>query len=225
MKTAQSHKQIKVILVDDHRMFREQLTNLINQTDDMTVCAEADNVRDGVELIHGIQPSLAIVDISLKGASGLELVKQVRALEINTPILILSMHDESLYAERALRAGANGYITKHEASADLMNAARRVLEGEMYLNPRFMGRMMSKIMAGSSDQLSGDPVDRLADRELEVFRLIGQGLTTREIGEKLGVSGTTVDTFRARIKEKLKLENVSRLRLEASRWVQESESR
>jgi DNA-binding NarL/FixJ family response regulator len=217
--------QIKIIIVDDHRMFREQLASLINQSDDMKVCAEADNVRDGFELINGIRPSIAIVDISLKGASGLELVKQLRSQAIDTPVLVLSMHEESLYAERALRAGANGYITKHEASADLMNAIRRVLDGEMYLNPRFMGRMMSKIMAGAADRSNADPVDRLADRELEVFRLIGQGFTTREIGERLGLGATTVDTYRARIKEKLNLENVSRLRLEASRWVQESESR
>jgi DNA-binding NarL/FixJ family response regulator len=160
----------------------------------------------------------------LKDSSGLELVKQLRAQAIDVPVLVLSMHEESLYAERALRAGANGYITKHEASADVMNAVRRVLDGEMYLNPRFMGRMMNKIMAGGGNNETGNPVDRLADRELEVFRLIGQGLTTREIGEKLGVGVTTVDTYRARIKEKLKLENVSRLRLEASRWVHENGS-
>jgi DNA-binding NarL/FixJ family response regulator len=224
MKTARQPKPITIVIVDDHRMFREQLASLINQSADMKVCAEADNVRQGFDLISAVRPSIAIVDISLKDSSGLELVKQLRAQAIDVPVLVLSMHEESLYAERALRAGANGYITKHEASADVMNAVRRVLDGEMYLNPRFMGQMMSKIMAGGGNQATGNPVDRLADRELEVFRLIGQGLTTREIGEQLGVGVTTVDTYRARIKEKLKLENVSRLRLEASRWVHESGS-
>ena len=222
MKTARLPKRINIVIVDDHRMFREQLASLINQSADMKVCAEADNVQHGFELINALRPSIAIVDISLKDSSGLELVKQLRAQANDVPVLVLSMHEESLYAERALRAGANGYITKHEASADVMNAVRRVLEGEMYLNPKFMGLMMSKIMAGGNNRAGGDPVARLADRELEVFRFIGQGLTTREIGEKLGVGATTVDTYRARIKEKLKLDNVSRLRLEASRWVQEN---
>lgn len=220
MKTARPPKRISIVIVDDHRMFREQLSSLINQAEDMRVCAEADNVRDGFELIKGIGPSIAIVDISLKGSSGLELVKQLRAAAIGVPVLVLSMHDESLYAERALRAGANGYITKHEASADVMDAVRRVLAGEMYLNPRFMGRMMSKIMAHGEN---AEPTARLADRELEVFRLIGQGLTTREISERLGLGATTVDTYRTRIKEKLKLGNAAQLRLEASRWVQEHE--
>jgi DNA-binding NarL/FixJ family response regulator len=222
MKTARLPKRITVLIVDDHRMFREQLASLINQAEDMKVCAETDNVQDGFDLITKVRPSIAIIDISLKGSSGLELVKQLRSRAIDTPVLILSMHEESLYAERALRAGANGYITKHEASADVMNAVRRVLEGEMYLNPRFMGRMMNKIMARGSTG-TGDLVDRLADRELEVFRLIGRGHTTREIGEKLGLGATTVDTYRARIKEKLNLDNLARLRLEATRWVRDQE--
>ena len=136
-------------------------------------------------------------------------------------MLVLSMHDESLYAERALRAGAKGYITKHEVSAKVMTAIRQVLKGELYLNPRFMTQIMAKVMAGRNN--SGDPIDRLADRELEVFELLGRGLTTREIGEQLHLGLTTVDTYKARIKEKLKLDNVARLRSEASRWVQQKE--
>jgi DNA-binding NarL/FixJ family response regulator len=213
-------KQSSVVLVEDHRMFREQLAHLINQAEDMKVCGEADNVQEGFELIRRLRPNIAIIDISLKGASGLELLKELRAHEIDVPALVLSMHEETLYAERAMRAGASGYITKHEASADVMVAVRRIIGGEIYLNPKFMGQMMSKIMRGA-DGSSGEPTARLADRELEVFRLIGRGLTTREIGEKLGLGTATVDTYRARIKEKLKLENMARLRLEASRWVQE----
>jgi DNA-binding NarL/FixJ family response regulator len=214
-------KPIQVVIVEDHRMFREQLGTLINRADDMEVCGDADNVRDGFELIKRTRPGIAIIDISLKGSSGLELLKELRVNAIRVPVLVLSMHDEALYAERALRAGANGYITKHEASEDVMIAIRRVIEGELYLNPRFMGRMMSNIMAGG--KRAGEPIERLADRELEVFRLIGRGMTTREIGEELGLGTTTVDTYRTRIREKLRLENALRLRVEAIRWVQEHE--
>jgi DNA-binding NarL/FixJ family response regulator len=214
-------KPVSVVIVEDHRMFREHLAHLINKTEDILIAGESDNIRNGLELIKQTRPSIALIDITLKGASGLELIKELRAKGITVPVLVLSMHDESLYAERALRAGANGYITKHEASADVMVAIRHVLGGEIYLNPRFMSRMMSKIMGGTEG--STDPVERLADRELEVFRLIGRGLTNREIGEQLALGTTTVDTYTTRIKEKLKLPNSARLRFEASRWVQQHE--
>jgi len=210
-----------IVIVEDHRMFREQLVHLIEKAGDMMVTGEADNIRDGFTLVQQTRPELAIVDISLKGSSGIELLKDLRAQGIAVPVLILSMHDESLYAERALRAGARGYMTKHEASENVLVAIREVLKGEVYLNPRFMSRVMSRMMTGRA--ASVQPVDRLADRELEVFELIGRGLTTREIGAKLGLGITTVDTYRTRIKEKLNLENAARLRSEASRWVRERE--
>jgi DNA-binding NarL/FixJ family response regulator len=194
--------------------------HLINKAPNLVIVGEADNIRDGFALIQETQPNIAIVDITLKGSSGIELLKDLRAHGSEVPVLILSMHDESLYAERALRAGARGYVTKHEASESVMTAIREVLNGEVYLNPRFMSKMMSKIVSGG---VTGHPVDRLADRELEVFELIGRGLTTREIGAKLGLGVTTVDTYRSRIKEKLNLENAARLRSEASRWVQQHE--
>ena len=199
-------------------MFREQLANLINKADDMEVCGQADNIRDGFAVIRRMQPSVAIVDITLRGSSGLELLKDLRAHGIAVPALILSIHDESLYAGRALRAGAKGYITKHEASATVLKAIRRILKGEIYLNPRFISRMVSR-MAGSHDATL-EPIDRLADRELEVLDLLGRGLTTREIAAQLCLGVTTVDTYKSRIKEKLNLENSARLRFEASRWVQ-----
>lgn len=217
----QPPKKATVIIVEDHPMFREQLAHLVNKADDLVVCGEADNIRDGFSLIKRMKPSVAIVDISLKGSNGLELLKDLRAHGMHVPVLVLSMHDESLYAERALRAGARGYITKHEASAKVMTAIRQVLKGEVYLNAQFMSQMMTKLMLKRS--VSIDPIDRLADRELEVFELIGRGLTTREIGDQLHLGMTTVDTYKARIKEKLKLDNVARLRLEASRWVQQQE--
>lgn len=202
-------------------MFREQLVHLIEKAGDMTVTGEADNIRDGFAVIQQERPQIAIVDITLRGSSGIELLKDLRAQGIDVPVLILSMHDESLYAERALRAGAKGYVTKHEASENVLIAIREVLRGEIYLNPRFMSRVMSRMMTGRGELKQ--PIDQLADRELEVFELIGRGLTTREIGAKLGLGITTVNTYRTRIKEKLKLENAARLRFEASRWVQERE--
>ncbi|MFN2541411.1 MAG: response regulator [Chthoniobacterales bacterium] len=214
-------RPISLVIIEDHRMFREQLSHLIDKTADMMVAGESDNIRDGFALIKQTRPSIALIDITLKGASGLELIKELRAKGINVPVLVLSMHDESLYAERALRAGANGYITKHEASVDVLAAIRQVLAGEMYLNRAFMSQMMNKMMSGGEPL--GDPIASLADRELEVFRLLGQGLTTREIGEQLGLETTTVDTYTNRIKEKLNLENVARLRLTASRWVHQQE--
>jgi DNA-binding NarL/FixJ family response regulator len=214
-------KKISVVIVEDHRMFREQLVNLIEKSAEMSVVGQADNIRDGCALIQQTRPSIAIVDITLKGSSGIELLKDLRALGIDVPVVILSMHDESLYAERALRAGAKGYVTKQEASENVLAAIREVSSGEIYLNPRFMSRVMSRMM-GNRDEAK-QPIDRLADRELEVFELIGRGLTSREIGIKLGLGITTVDTYRTRIREKLKLENSARLRFEASRWVQEQE--
>ena len=212
-------KEISVVIVEDHRMFREQLVRLINKTDGMKVCGEADNIRDAFSLIQQLRPSIAIVDITLKGSSGLELLKDLRAQGVAVPALVLSMHDESLYAERALRAGARGYVNKGEDSAGLMRAIRRVLSGEIYLNTSFMSRMVSRMINGRNNG-SALPIDRLADRELEVFDLVGRGLTTGQIAAQLGLGVTTVDTYRTRIKEKLNLENSARLRVEASRWVQ-----
>jgi DNA-binding NarL/FixJ family response regulator len=210
----------QVVLVEDHPMFREQLAHLINKQPDMSVCAEVDNTTDGLAAIMREQPALAIVDITLKGSSGLELLKDLRAQEIAVPVLILSMHPESLYAERALRAGANGYITKEEASAKVMTAIRQVLAGEIYLDPRFMKRVVSKILVNPRNN-SAAPIERLTDRELAVFELIGEGRTTREIGVRLRVSVATIETYRARIKEKLALENAGQLHARASSWIHE----
>ena len=214
---SQPLKQISVVIVEDHRMFREQLAHLINKADDMKVCGQTDNIRDGLALIKQTQPSIAIIDVTLRGSSGLELLKDLRAHGIDVPALILSMHDESVYAERALRAGAKGYVTKNEASTAVLKAIRQILKGEIYLNPRFMSRMVSRIIGGSD--VATEPIDRLADRELEVFDLIGRGLTTRQIAAQLGLGITTVDTYKTRIREKLNLENSTRLRFEATRWV------
>jgi DNA-binding NarL/FixJ family response regulator len=212
----------RVVIVEDHPMFREQLRLLIDKEDDLTVCGEADNAASALALIQKLQPHLAIVDITLKGSGGLDLLKDLRCHEIELPVLVLSMHDESLYAERALRAGARGYITKQEASSKVMIAIRQVLAGEIYLDAAVMRRMVDKVVVQPNRGAS--PLDRLTDRELEVFELIGEGRTTREIGARLRVGLTTVDTYRARIKDKLQLENASQLHAEASRWLMERTS-
>lgn len=210
-----------VVIIEDHPMFRERLAELINRERDLTVCGEADNIREGFELIAHGNARVAIVDITLHGSSGLELLKNLKAAGIEIPVLVLSMHDESLYAERALRAGARGYITKSEASARIMTALRHVLAGEIYLSARMTTRMVGQFARGGNQPASG--LERLTDRELEVFHLIGRGRTTREISESLGLGSATVETYRARIKEKLHLENGTQLQQAALRWVEKTE--
>ncbi len=223
MNAQPDFKKARVVIVEDHPMFRERLAHLINKEDDMVVCGEAGNATEGLALIQATNPGLAIVDITLKGSGGLDLMKDLRAHGIEVPVLVLSMHDESLYAERALRAGAKGYITKHEASAKVMTAIRQVLRGEIYLDERVMSRILRRIVGGGTPE-TVRPIDRLTDRELAVFELIGEGRTTREIGTRLHVGLTTVDTYRSRIKEKLNLGNAAQLHAEASRWILERES-
>jgi DNA-binding NarL/FixJ family response regulator len=208
----------RVLLVEDHAMFREQLAQLISQEFGMEICGQCDNIRDALTLARNTRPDIAIIDITLKGSSGLELLKDWKAQGMKFPTLVLSMHEESLYAERVLAAGARGYITKHENSETLLRAIHRVLEGKTYLSEQMMEVLVGK-MAGRSTAVS--PVERLADRELEVFQMIGAGRSTREIAEALNLGMTTVDTYRTRIKDKLGLANGTELMKVASRWVLE----
>jgi DNA-binding NarL/FixJ family response regulator len=205
-----------VVLVEDHPMFREQLAHLIDKEPAMTVCGQADNVHDALQLIELKNPDIAIVDLTLKGPSGLELIKDLKAKEIDVPVLVLSMHDEALYAERVLKAGARGYITKNEVSKEVMTAIYAVLRGEIYLPARIASRILESVAVGRKDE---NGVTQLTDRELEVFQLIGRGRSTREISNQLHLGVSTVDTYRARIKSKLHLENTSQLSHEAIRWV------
>jgi DNA-binding NarL/FixJ family response regulator len=212
--------QTRVLIVEDHPMFRERLAELINRESDMQVCGTADNLRDALVLLQSVDAQIAVVDISLKGASGLELIKDMTARGLSLPVLVLSMHDESLYAERALRAGAKGYISKQEPSERIMTAIRQVVQGETYISSKIVTRIVNTLSSGPA-HVSG--VARLTDRELEVFQLIGRGQTTRDIGARLNLGPSTVETYRARIKTKLNLENASQLSHEAIRWVQESQ--
>jgi len=206
----------QVVIVEDHPLFRERLALLINKELDMQVCGETDNIRQAMELIQSRRPNAAVVDISLKGSSGLELIKDIKAQSIDLPVLVLSMHDESLYAERVIRAGAKGYITKDEASEKVMTAIRKVVAGEIYLSEQMTARVLENL---SGKNAGGSPLERLTDRELEVFQLIGNGKTAKQIAESLNLGLTTIDTYRARIKEKLNLKNANELIHEAAEWV------
>jgi DNA-binding NarL/FixJ family response regulator len=210
----------KVLLVEDHPMFREHLGTLIKRELGLTICGEADNIRDAMQLIQELKPDVAIVDITLRGSSGLELLKDIKALDIPINVLVLSMHDEDLYAERALRAGAKGYISKNEASKEVVAAIRAVMSGEVYvsrtMNVKLLARMTQKRSQG---QLAG--LELLADRELEVFQMLGKGRSTREIADALNLGESTVETYRARIKDKLNLRSAAELYLRAGEWVRE----
>lgn len=217
----QSTKQTRVVLVEDHPMLRERIAHLINKDLGMEVCGEADNIQQAMQLIRETRPDIAIVDISLRGASGLELIKDVKSEGIDLPILVLSMHDENLYAERALRAGAQGYITKSEASAVVITAIRTVLAGEVYVSSELAAKIIKRMASGGLSDSGQDGLGLLADRELEVFELIGRGRSVKEIAKILHLGESTVDTYRARIKEKLGLASAAEVVLRAGQWVKE----
>ena len=206
----------KVFLVDDHPLVREWLGTLIDRQPDLAVCGEADGAPEARQKIEALEPDVAVVDITLEKGSGLELIKDLKLIRPGMPVIVLSMHDESLYAERAMRAGAKGYVVKKETTRKILLAIRDVLEGKVYLSGRAAGGLVEKILDGKTSDSS--PVDRLSDRELEVFRMIGQGLKTREIAESLHLSMKTVQVYCARIKEKLNLADATQLIREAMRW-------
>jgi DNA-binding NarL/FixJ family response regulator len=194
---------------------------MLSREPGFVVCGEADNIQQGLRIIQQNEPDIAIVDITLRGSSGLELIKDLKAHGLQVPVLVLSMHDEALYAERVLRAGAKGYISKNEATSTLTDAIRQVLAGKIYLGETMTTLMLEKITnpkaIGTTSRMS-----LLADRELEVFQLIGKGYNGREIAEQLHLGETTIDTYRARIKEKLQLRNAAELYSRAAQWVQEN---
>jgi DNA-binding NarL/FixJ family response regulator len=213
-KTGQKRK---VFLVDDHPLVREWLTNLINQQPDLAVCGEAESRPEAIGSISNLKPDVAIVDIALKGSSGLELIKDITELCPATAVLVLSMHDESHYAERALRAGARGYIMKRETTRNVIAALRRVMAGQLHISQSIATAMAGRLVgARTGGEVS--PLEQLSDRELEVFQLLGQGRGTRQISETLGLSLKTVQAYCARIKEKLNLNGASELLREALRW-------
>lgn len=210
-------EKARVLIVDDHPLVRLGFSQLLSDEEDLVVCGEAECAAEALDLVAELEPDLLVVDISLKGTSGLELIKQVRSRRPHVAMLVCSMHDESLFAERALRAGAHGYIGKREAPDDLVTAVRVVLAGKRYLSPRFAARLEAAGFDGRGDL--PEPVAVLSDRELEVFDLIGRGVGTREIAERLGIAVKTVETYRENIKEKLMIDSGPELARRAVAWV------
>ena len=210
-------RKTTVFVVDDHPIVRQGLTLLINRESDLAVCGEAEEMHSALRSIQAVKPDILIVDISLNGPDGLELLKNIRITSPRLPVLILSMHDESIYAERALRAGANGYIMKQEATEKVLVALRRILSGEIYVSDRIANSMLRHYVRGvnASEHSS---VSDLTDRELEVFRLIGEGQGTRQIAEALHLSVKTVESYQAHIKEKLSLRSARELVQHAVQW-------
>lgn len=208
--------KIKVFLVDDHPLVREGLATIINQQPDVEVCGEAETAREALAAVAAAKPDIVIVDISLANGSGLDLVKDLKAGYPELRSLVLSMHDESLYAERSLHAGARGYIMKREAAKKVVEGVRAVHGGQLYVSEKVSSSMAEKFAAGRTAVAS--PVETLSDRELEVFQLLGQGQSTRQIAEHLHVGFKTVQAYCARIKEKLHLANATELLTEAVRW-------
>ena len=206
----------KIIIVDDHPIVRQGLTELINHENDLVVCCQAEDASEAMEFIKESEPDIIIVDISLKETSGLELIKDIKVRYPQLPVLVLSMHDESLYAERSLRAGARGYIMKQEATDKVVTAIRKVLKGELYISDGMTAKMVDRLVGGATES---SPVNALSDRELEVFDMLGQGHGTRNISEKLHLSIKTIETYRAHIKRKLNLSDATELIQHAVQWV------
>jgi len=204
-------------VVDDHPLLRQGLALLIYQQQDLEVCGEAEEAQAAMQAIAQRRPDILIVDISLSGPDGLDLLKNVRASYPDLPVLILSMHDEAIYAERALRARANGYIMKQEATEKVLVAVRRILNGEVYLSERMANKMLQQYMGGARAAIDSR-ISALSDRELEVFRLIGEGRGTRAIAEEMHLSIKTVETYQAHIKEKLSLRSGRELIQHAIQW-------
>jgi DNA-binding NarL/FixJ family response regulator len=217
-RTGKKKTPSSVLIVDDHPIVRQGLKLLINQEADLTVCGEAEDAQSALPAIRALKPSIVIIDISLGRDSGIELIKTIRLQHPDIPVLVLSMHDESLYAERAFRAGARGYIMKQEAPEKVITAIRRVLQCDIYLSEAMGGKMLNKLMYSSRDVLSS-PVELLSDREMQVFKLLGSGLSTRQVADQLHVSIKTAEAYRANIKEKLNLKSSAELVQHAIHWV------
>jgi DNA-binding NarL/FixJ family response regulator len=207
----------KVLVVDDHPIVRQGLTLMINRESDLTVCGEAEDAQTAMQSVTATRPDILVVDISLNGPDGLDLLKNIRTRYPDLPVLILSMHDESIYAERALRAGAQGYIMKPEATEKVLVALRRILSREIYVSERIANRMLQRYIGSPSAGRPSSIAD-LTDRELEVFRLIGEGHSTRQIAEDLHISVKTVESYQSHIKEKLSLRSARELVQHAIQW-------
>lgn len=211
----------RVFIVDDHPLLRKGLGELINQQLDMIICGEAEDAPEALKAICQIRPDLVIVDISLKSQNGIELIKNIKAINPSIQILVLSMHDESIYALRVLKAGAKAYVMKQEVVDKVMEAIRRIRAGKVFVSERVAAQMLSQVVDGN-DPSKDSPVDSLSDRELEIVTMIGNGTPTREIAKRLSISIKTVESHRAHIKDKLSLTNATQLVQWCVRWVEEN---
>lgn len=209
-KAMMKKKKIQIVVVDDHPILRQGLAQMINLEKDLAVCGEAESAHQAIEIIAAAKPDIAIVDITLKDSNGVELIKDIRTRHPDLPILVLSMHDESLYAERVLRAGAKGYIMKREPPQKLLHAIHRILDGHIYVSEAISERMLTVLSDGKT-VANRSPIEHLSDRELEIFQCIGNGLGRQKIAEKLNISVKTVEAHRAKIIQKLKLKDSSDL--------------
>jgi DNA-binding NarL/FixJ family response regulator len=216
--SAQATKR-RILLVDDHPMTREGLAANINRQGDLEVCCEASNPAEAMSALSKLKPDLLVTDMSMPGRSGIEFIKDIHAMLPELPILVLSMHDEMLYAERALRAGARGYLMKDAGSAKLLEVIRLILSGQSYVSPQMSARLLDAV-TGRRPRGSTSPIEKLSDREFEVFRLLGSGKNTKEVAQALNLSPKTVDVHRGRIKEKLQLKDATSLLHHAVRWVE-----
>jgi DNA-binding NarL/FixJ family response regulator len=218
----QARPPARVLIVDDHPAVREALSIRISKVPDLVVCGEAEDEGGALQLVSSLKPDVAIIDISLKAGDGIDLIKRIKARDEKVRMLVWSMHSESLYAERALRAGALGYITKEQATDRIVEAIRQVLDGRVYLSPAMTEKLLQRAVGDGGDRLGRSPVESLSDRELEVFKLIGRGVKTQEIAAGLHLSIKTVETYRDRIRSKLDLADGVELARYAMQWVMDN---
>lgn len=209
----------KILLVDDHPMMREGLAQLIGHEPDLQVCGESGDANDALEKINSLKPDLVISDITLPGKNGIELIKDIQSMQSGLMVLVLSMHDEALYVERVLRAGARGYVMKQEGGKKIIQAIRQVLSGRIHVSEKMSSKIL-EIFSGHRADIATSPIEKLTDREFEVFQLIGQGLGTKQMADKLHLSVKTVEVHRANIKAKLQAGTTSELIRQAVRWVE-----
>ncbi len=216
----ESQATARILLVDDHPLLREGLAMRLSMQSGLEICGEAASEEEGLARVKELEPDLMVVDIALKSGNGIELIKQVKSRFPKVKMLVVSCYDESLYAERALHAGALGYLNKQETNEKVVDAVRSVLAGERFVSEKIMQRLVSQALG--DEQGAGDPVEQLSDRELEIFRLIGQGKSTRAIADELFLSSHTIDTHRENIKRKLNIAGASELNRLAIQWLIEN---